>query len=168
MQHRHSLSEISQVDGLDSTLIVQAAGFESTTNQCVQIHFDETRQHWVTSSTTRNRIEVADSLFTGKLSPSITAQLKQRYATLAENSVLPVYVLPIQQQANGVDCGCHAIATAAEFLLEDGDPLASFVTDKMRQHLISCLENENFRLFPKSCKRRRGRVGKVLKIDILM
>src|SRR4051812_35854272 len=29
--------------GLDSTLLVQADGFSSTSNQCVQIHFDESR-----------------------------------------------------------------------------------------------------------------------------
>jgi len=94
-------------------------GFDSTSNQCVQIHYDEIRKHWVTSSTARNRVEFADSLFNGKLSDSIITQLKQRYATLAQTNVLSVFVLLTQQQTNGVDCGCYAIATAVEFLTED-------------------------------------------------
>jgi hypothetical protein len=91
------------VDGLDSTLLVQADGFDPTSNQCVQIHFDSSREHWVTSASTRNRVEIADSCFVGQLSVSVSTQLKQRYATLVENNILSVYVLPTQQQVNGVD-----------------------------------------------------------------
>ena len=156
------------VDGLDSTLLAQADGFHATSNQCVQIHFDDSRQHWVTSATTRNRVELADSFFIGQLSASVTTQLKQRYATLAENNILSVFVLPTQQQVNGVDCGCHAIATAIEFLTENGDPLATFDLEQMRPHLVSCLEQGSLRPFPKSSKKKRGRKGKVTKIELAM
>jgi len=56
-------------------------------------------------------------------------QSTQVYCVL---NVLSVFVLPTQQQTNGVDCSCYAIATAVEFLTEDGDPLAVFDTDQMR------------------------------------
>lgn len=156
------------VDGLDSTLLVQAGGFEATSNQCVQIHFDVDRQHWITSSTTNNRVEVADSLFNGELSSSIKTQLKQRYATMARNNILTVFVLPTQQQVNGVDCGCHAIATAVEFLVEDGEPLSEFDREEMRAHLVLCLEKGDMQPFPKSAKISKGKKQNPTKIYIII
>ena len=154
------------VDGLESTLLLQAGGFAPVLNESVQIHFDECRQHWKTSSTTRHRVEIADSLFAGTLSNSVGRQLKERYASFASDNILPVYVLPVQQQQNGVDCGCHAIAIAVEFLCEDGDPQAKFDLDQMRSHLIQCFESENMERFPKSLKRQRGSKPKVHRIDL--
>src|SRR5262249_25713511 len=109
------------------------------------------------SSTTRNRVEIANSLCNSELSDSIQTLLKQIYASLSRDEILTVYVLPAQLQANGVDCGCHAIATAVEFLVEDGDSCTTFDLDQMRQHLVSCLEQENMLPFPRSAKRLRGR-----------
>ena len=79
-------------------------------------------------------------------------QLKQRYTTLAVDNILSVYVLPVQQQCNDFDCGCHAIATAVEFR-EDGNPCATFDLEKMRSHLITCFDFESFEPFPKSMKK---------------
>ena len=50
-----------------------------------------------------------------------------------------------------------AAATAVEFLHEDGDSTADFAVERIREHLIACLENDSFEPFPKSVKRRRGR-----------
>lgn len=154
------------VAGLDSSLLVQAGGFDAVADQAVQIHYDENRRHWVTSSTVRNRIELADSLSTGRISDSVSAQLKQRYATLTNDHKLSVYILPVQQQVNGVDCGCHAIATAVEFLVEEGNPTVDFSISCMRDHLIKCLEAGRFDAFPKCSKRRRGTKGKIIQVDI--
>jgi hypothetical protein len=166
LRRRYLSKKNDTMDGLDSPLLVQAGGFKATSNKCVQIHFDADRQHWVTSSSTRNRVEVADSLFHGELSDSMKTQLKQRYATMAKNNILPVFVLPTQQQVNGVDCGCHAIATAVEFLVEDGDPLSNFDIEQMRHHLVSCLEQADIHSFPRSLKKLKGRTPKLTKIDI--
>jgi len=56
---------------------------------------------------------------------------------------LIVFVLPTQRQNNGTDCGCHAVATAVEFLHEDGDPTADFAVEHIREHLIVWLENDS-------------------------
>jgi len=87
------------VDGLNTTLLSQGGGFKAVSNQCVQIHYDANRQHWITSSSTRGRVEVADSLFNGSLSESVCTQLKQLYASLNENTILPIFVLPVQRQS---------------------------------------------------------------------
>jgi len=65
--------------------------------------------------------------------------------------------MPTQRQNNDTDCGCHAVATAVEFLHEDGDPTAESAVERIREHLIACLENDSFEPFPKYVKRRRGR-----------
>jgi len=49
--------------------------------------------------------------------------------------------LPTQRQNDGTGCGCHAVATAVEFLHEDEDPTADFAVERIRKHLIACLEN---------------------------
>ena len=76
--------------------------------------------------------------------------------------------MPILTQRNGVDCGCHAIATAVEFVPEDGDPIALLDLDRMRSHLVACLEADDVHPFPKSYKKRRGRVAAVKKIDLVL
>jgi CRISPR/Cas system-associated endoribonuclease Cas2 len=157
-----------QVEGLDSSLLCQAGGFQSSAFQCVQIHYDESRLHWVTSSTVRGRVEVADSLYNGRLSDSLINQLRQRYATLAVDNQISVFVLPVQQQTNGVDCGVHAIASAIEFLVNDGDPLAHFDLRCMRQHLATCLEQGEMESFPRSSKKPRGRKPKIIELKITL
>lgn len=157
-----------QIDGLVSTLIGETNGFQASSKQSVQIHFDSNRQHWVTSSTMRNRIELADSLYNGSISESIVSQLKQRYVNFAEKQQITVYVLPTQRQVNGIDCGCHAIATAVEFLSEDGDPLATFDVGSMRAHLAKCLEDRYMSPFPRCLKKKRGRKPNVTAVNIMM
>jgi len=52
--------------------------------------------------------------------------------------------LPTQRQNDGTDCGGHAVATAVEFLHEGGDQTADFAVERIREHLITCLENDSF------------------------
>ena len=54
--------------------------------------------------------------------------------TLAMDDILDVFALPTQRQNNGTDRGCHAVATAVEFLHEDGDPTADFAVERIREH----------------------------------
>jgi len=50
------------------------------------------------------------------------------------DDILDVFALPTQRQNNGTDRGCHAVATAVEFLHEDGDPTADFAVERIREH----------------------------------
>lgn len=147
-------------------LLSQSTGFISTEMKSVQIHFDEIRGHWVTSTDTRNRVDYADSLYNGELSASIRRQLLNRYSHLIQNGALEVYVLPVQRQCNAIDCGLHAVANAVEFVAEDGNPTAQFELKAMRKHLVQCFESSIFTPFPKNPKRRRGRPEKTNKVII--
>ena len=153
------------VDGLDSPVLSETAdGFCYSAHQCVQIHFDRARHHWVTSATTRMRVELADSIFSRKLSATLCTQLRQKYSS--DSNPLSVYIIPVDQQTNSIDCGVYAIANAVEFLFEDGNPESTFNSEEMRQHLIQCLEAGQMTPFPKSQKKRKGRKAQTLEVII--
>ena len=110
------------------------------------------------------RVELADSLTSGKISESLNNQLRQKYSNSTEH--LSVFVIPVDQQNNSIDCGLYAIANAVEFLSEGGNPEALYNPDEMRSHFIQCLESGEIRPFPKNPKKRRGRKAKTLEIVI--
>ncbi|MPC38862.1 hypothetical protein E2C01_032378 [Portunus trituberculatus] len=99
--------------GLDTTLFAQRpSGYDSLGFNTVQIHFDENRNHWFTSSTFRIRIEIADSMTPSKLTESAQKQLKSRYECLAKDGCLEVYLINCDQQPNMNDCGLYAIGNS--------------------------------------------------------
>jgi len=56
------------------------------------------QKQWVASSTLRNRVEIVDSLFNGKLSAAITNQLCQIYGCLAMDEILDVFAYTMPKQ----------------------------------------------------------------------
>lgn len=72
-----------------------------------------------------------------------------------KSSVL-LKILENQQQNNGYDCGLFAIANLVEFCFNDAtySYKNEFVLNKMREHLIHCLERGEFSKFPQEtiCK----------------
>ena len=56
--------------------------------------------------------------------------------------------VPVQQQANGSDCGVFAIAFATCLTFETDPSKIAFDIHGMRQHLASCLRNGALSLFP--------------------
>jgi Ulp1 family protease len=63
---------------------------------------------------------------------------------------VPLKILENQQQNNGYDCGLFAIANLVEFCFNDAtyNYKNEFVLNKMRKHLIHCLERGEFSKFP--------------------
>lgn len=56
--------------------------------------------------------------------------------------------MPVQQQTNSTDCGLFSIAHAYHLALGDEPAALTFDEAKFRQHLIHCLQKENFEPFP--------------------
>ena len=67
-------------------------------------------------------------------------------------SVLGIILPSVQQQPNCVDCGVFAIAFAVDILNGFAEIGKRFDVGKMRSHLLKCLEEEEFTLFPRSHK----------------
>jgi polycystin 1L2 len=72
-------------------------------------------------------------------------QLAQCYP-LIENK--DVSFPPVRNQTGEVDCGLFAIAYAFELAAGNDPTTINFDQSKMRQHLLSCLEREEFTSFP--------------------
>jgi hypothetical protein len=66
----------------------------------------------------------------------------------------------IHKQTNSIDCGLYAIANAVEYCLTGytGGLHIKFDQKYMRDHLISCLEKNQFRPFPKCYMSKKSKV----------
>ena len=77
-------------------------------------------------------------------------QLAQIYGD--ERDELRVEICPAQQQDGTVDCGVFAIAFATD-LCSGLEPVAAiYDQEKMRQHLLTCLQNRKLLPFPRMKK----------------
>ncbi len=68
--------------------------------------------HWVASSYIDGRVKLYDSLFNGKLTPSIETQLVQLYRPAIRRGALMVTAESVQQLSGAIDCGGFSIAFA--------------------------------------------------------
>ena len=78
----------------------------------VQIHHELERDHWVVSSYIDAEVRLYDSLSNGKISNSLSVQLAELYRPAIRNDLLPVTLVPVQQQEGSSDSGPFSIAHA--------------------------------------------------------
>ncbi|KAM4053931.1 uncharacterized protein ACNLHF_006458 [Anomaloglossus baeobatrachus] len=139
-------------DGLHPPAVLLVPGC-SVLKNAVQIHYDEERVHWLTTCFKDGKILVADSINTRRLSPSIRQQIINMYNEVVKEPLKHLSFLNVDQQKNGYDCGVFATAFAYEFLVNGGDPTAQFQHQKIRAHLLSCLQNGRMSEFPKQVRK---------------
>lgn len=107
--------------------------------------------HWIVSfqDDSSDTVWIADSILGSKteLSTSVQMQLIQ----IIGGKNINVSLLKVQQQNNCIDCGVFAIAFCTEFCFtgRKGVLNAEFDVVRMRQHLLTCLENVELVPFPK-------------------
>ena len=76
---------------------------------------------------------------------------------------IKVKIVPVQQQAGGVDCGLFAVAFIQYILSEKKNPTnVSFMQSSTRTHTFKCLKNNNFEMFPRSETVQKNRKEKSL------
>ncbi|CAH2300601.1 Hypothetical predicted protein [Pelobates cultripes] len=141
------LKQQFDMDGLQSCVLAQL-GMKPVTREAVQIHYDTDRHHWFTTCFKKGIVVVADSLRTSYLSPSASKEICECYGNVVNNPLKRVYMLEVDQQLNGNDCGVYAIANAFE-LLSERNATCTYDHHQMRKHLASCLENGEITEFPK-------------------
>ena len=135
----------------DTTLPVQT--FTQVPGKFLQIvHVPE--NHWVLISRGKfQEINLYDSLKTTKSYPKKVLKTVARIASCSQQT-LQINVMPTQQQRNSIDCGVFAITNAVE-LLSSGDSVIeslSYEPSLMRNHLLTCIQLEEFSPFPKNVK----------------
>jgi hypothetical protein len=131
--------------------------FTDITNKCAQIHHTG-QDHWVTSvQSDTNETYILDILFE-KLTVSQEIQLSQIYSHGKKR--LLVKMPEIHKQTNSIDCGLYAIANAVECCLTGYTGGLHITLDQiyMRDHLISCLEKNQLRPFPKCFISKKSKV----------
>ena len=72
----------------------------------------------------------------------------------------------MQQQPNGVACGVFAKAFAVDILNGFAEIGKRFGVGKMKLHLLKCLEEEEFTLFPRSHKHTKLSKRHIIYVDI--
>jgi hypothetical protein len=164
--HQILIQQFPLINGFQSTLLVPVFSdkcnkweynnmFESRTAPTAQIHHNG-QGHWVVSvkSTEKGRLYVLDSLYHQNLSSSLDIQLAKIYG--CGKKKLVVHVPHTQQQSPGtVDCGVFAVANIVEFCIngfKELDQLShnwNFNMSLAREHLKSCLQQQQFTPFPK-------------------
>ena len=116
----------------------------------VQIHHTGC-DHWITSCQDPNgTIYVLDSMNGKTLTTSVQIQMSMIYGK--GKTVVPVKIPNVQQQKNSIDCGVFAIVFMVEFCFNNfiGRDNVNFDTYTMRDHLIKCIESQQFSPFPKT------------------
>ena len=107
------------------------------------IHCKE-RNHWIVASRLDSRhspVKIYDSLY---------KSINKETATIVQNMFkkigkVKIEIADMQVQKGSADCGLFAIAIATSLLY---DINLSYNQDKMRDHLLYCLEHGSLSVFP--------------------
>ena len=156
------------VVNLSSTILreqTKLSGFEDTglkwyqfsqiPGKFVQILHVASEEHWVLLYRgVSEEVNLCDSLFRGENNEYPEDILKSicRIAACSRAS-LRINCLPVQQQGNAIDCGIFVIAFATDICFHIDPCQSSYDHGKMREHLLTCLQLDEFTPFSK-IKRR--------------
>ena len=122
--------------------------FHPVSQEHVQLFHDGVI-HWFLSFCSDGRVQVCDSL-PSSLTRSSRKPIGSLYGHyVADGGEQIVTFLPVQKQPDGRSCRPFAIAYATEILDGRSPSEAVFDINKMREHLITCLEMQRLTPFPK-------------------
>lgn len=140
--------QFAHMGGLQDVTLGPISQFDICAGEFVQICIDLEREHWVCiASSQMNELDVYDSLNPNTLPSDLEKQI--RSIVNDTNKQYSINIKDVQEQENGVDCGVFSIAFATS-LLHGEDPMGlSYDTTSLRTHLLTCLNNQRFDLFPK-------------------
>ena len=116
----------------------------------MQIFFEPEQQHWLATTYIDSKVRLYDSSFNDWLSQSIEYQICQMYTDAAKEGSILVTVVPVQQQIGTSICSVMAIANGYHAICGENSATLKFNQDELRNHLVTCFENEYFTPFPLS------------------
>ena len=125
--------QFEHVAGLQDPLLGQTSQYSVIKNQKFVQILHNNRVHWVAISThncKNGEVNYYYTLFSGRINDFV----KQQVCTLmqADEDVLKINVMPVQQETNSVDCGIFAIAFLTCILFGDKLFPGKFITDVSR------------------------------------
>ena len=129
------------------TCLLAQCRFCPARDPSVQILYDRCRAHWVCTALLNNVVYYCDSLGLS-ISAEVALQVSQLYSQYFNCQNFPIHVLNVQRQINGSDCGPFAVAFAFHFANGQLPESVRFDVEKMRIHLIYCIQNSISLPFP--------------------
>ncbi|XP_065680304.1 uncharacterized protein LOC124806293 [Hydra vulgaris] len=151
----HSVQNmISGVSGLQDPVLGQNLSFHAIKESFVQV-LHNGDAHWLTVSTfwcSDGEVCLLDSMFHGKVKNHVIRQICA--IMQCTKDILTVRVLPVQQQANSIDCGLFALAFAKHIAFTGLNPCyIGFADVDMRKHLLQSISGNHLNEFPKTSKK---------------
>ena len=114
--------------------------------------------HWVCVASVKENEnnqshQIYDSLVSNKIKLDVIEQIAD-YSFCSKEELL-LEIMPVQQQKNGVDCGLFAIAFATSLAFHEDPSVTSYDVERLRPHLVKCLEEGKLTMFPKLAEGKR-------------
>ena len=139
------------INGFQSTILGQAdISFTPLSKDMVQILFKGNTQcgHWFTVSTLNLKPGYVSIYYS--LNLELVSNVKNQICAILkhEGTTVTVNKVPVQQQHGSMDCGLFAVANSVALCFGYEPNKLIFRQDKLRSHLVSCLESGNFTMFP--------------------
>ncbi|XP_019861172.1 PREDICTED: uncharacterized protein LOC109589556 [Amphimedon queenslandica] len=121
--------------------------------------------HWICVEIAQKEVKVMDSL--GE-SLDLNDHTLIQIASLVKSEMTSIIIQQVstQQQLGVRDCGLFAIAYSLEICLGSRTLHQRFDQNRMRHHLIECLENHHFTPFPKTTAHVSFSHKKTIKVDV--
>ena len=140
--------------GFQSVTLGRTFSFNVESEEFVQVLHDGIN-HWLlvsTVGTTPSSVMVYDSLYA-----SAGQTTKRQVASIMRvtEPTLTMNFADVQMQAGGSDCGIFALAFATAIYCGHSPGKFQFDQQRMRNHLIKCLEEQQFTMFPIKKERRQ-------------
>ena len=147
------LKSMTHTPGLQCTNLGSNLSFEVVKESFVQILHNGTN-HWVTVSsinTQPSHINIYDSKYS-----TITESLRDQICALMHSCqrTITVHRINTDKQENGHDCGLYAIAYATSLCNGDDATSVHYNSQKMREHLVQCLQTRQMLNFPSNMVKR--------------
>ena len=151
------------VKGWQSTLLSDSADLFKPiqpNRKFIQILY--LKSHWIVTSNIdvsresyyKDVVCIYDSLRPSRIPFSVKKDICSFLKFCCTGDVLHFDIMNIEGQPNSSDCGIYAIACATE-LINGYDPVAvKWNTTRLREHLLSCLDNNAMTRFPNEGQRR--------------
>ena len=149
------LQKMPSNTGFQSITLGRTLYFEVQSNEFVQI-LHNGHGHWLTISTvgmTHPEVCVYDSMY-----PTTSTHVKHQIASLlaTTQNTIRLRHMDVQMQSGGYDCGLFAIAFATALVHGEQPGRFLFDQDKMRHHLLKCLQEGELTPFPVKKTRRNA------------
>lgn len=141
--------------GFQSVILGRTFFFNVESEEFVQVLHNGIN-HWLlvsTVGTTLSSVMVYDSLYA---SAGQTTK-RQVACVMGAEPTLTLNFADVQMQAGGSDCGIFALAFATAICYGHSPGKFQFDRQRMRNHLINCLEEQECTMFPIKKERRQAR-----------